>query len=248
MISLKRKQPPISAERGRVSEDGPKPSPNTLSHWLDPKNRKVRTPIGWVLDPSPSMDAFTEAQLEKAKQMVEEFLKNPLLNRTVMMNVVQIGEPAAATGFSELASFRVPDIARSNSTPLHLALDRMKADFGRLISEIREQGIDRTESVVIITTDGMANGCTQGVLDQSIREFNEQAKRWSVTNLVVGLGESLDENCLKALANTIPPLQMQQLNVEALMPFIKKLVLRASQSSKGQKIEVELPKEIRLME
>ena len=200
---------------------------------LDPSNRTTRTPIGWVTDGSPSMTGFTDAQLQSAVSMVGELVQLPATARSVMMNVVQIGTPPVATGFSEIARFRVPDLHVAQTTPLHAALDRMTHDLGGLFSDFRARGIERTESVVIITTDGYANGATETEINESIRKFLDLGKKWAVTNLVVGVGSQLNEPLLKALANSVPPLRIDELNAACLMPFIQTIAERVSQSRRG---------------
>ena len=83
---------------------------NPLVACLDPSNRTTRTPLGWITDGSPSMSGFTDAQLQSAVSMVGELRKLPTTSRAVMMNIVQIGSPPVATGFSEIARFRVPEL------------------------------------------------------------------------------------------------------------------------------------------
>ncbi len=212
-----------------------------LVTWLDPSNKTTRTPIGWITDGSPSMTGFTEMQLKSAVSMVGELVQLPATSRSAMMNIVQIGSPPVATGFSEIAKFQVPELHIASTTPLHTALDRMTHDLGTLFSDFRARGIERTESVVIITTDGYANGTTEEELNESIRKFLELGKKWAVTNLVVGVGSQLNIPLLKALANTVPPLRIDELNAACLMPFIQKMAERFSQSRRGQKLELELP-------
>lgn len=208
---------------------------------LNTSNRTARTAIGWITDGSPSMTGFTEVQLQSAKSMVMELQKLPSTSRSVMMNIVQLGVQPMATGFGEIAEFRVPGLHVVNSTPLHSALERMTTDLGSLCSDLRSQGIERTESVVIITTDGFANDAAPEQLDDSIRKFLDLGKKWSVTNIVVGVGSRLNEPLLKRLANSIPPLQIEELNAALLMPFIQKIAVQVSQSRRGQQIALDLP-------
>ena len=173
--------------------------------------------------------------------MVAELRQLSSTSRSVMMNIVQIGTPPVATGFSEIAKFCVPEMHIAMSTPLHAALDQMTHDLGALFSDFRARGIERTESVVIIMTDGFANGTSEEQLNESIRKFLELGKKWSVTNLVVGVGSQLNEPLLKALANKVPPMRIDELNADCLMPFIQKIAEQASRSRPDRKFEVKLP-------
>jgi uncharacterized protein YegL len=219
-----------------------------LASDLDLSNRTTRTPLGWITDGSPSMTGFTQLQLDSAVSMVGELRKIDSTARSVMMNVVQLGNPSVATGFHEIAKFQVPPLHVVKSTPLHMALDLMTTDLGGLCSDLRTNGIERTDSVVIITTDGFANDTTPEVLAKSIENFLGIGKKWSVTNIVVGVGSKLNEDLLKKLANSIPPLQIEELNAAALMPFIEKIVRQVSESRRKQKIELNLPDEINTLE
>ena len=219
-----------------------------LASGLDLSNRTTRTPIGWITDGSPSMTGFTQLQLDSAVSMVDELRKIPTTARSVIMNIVQLGTPSIATGFHAIAKFQVPPLHVAKSTPLHTALDLMTNDLGGLFSDLRANGIERTDSVVIITTDGFANDTTPEVLAKSIEAFLGIGKKWSVTNLVVGVGSKLNVDLLKALANTIPPLQIEELNAAVLMPFIQKIARQVSESRRGQKIELELPDGIETIE
>lgn len=219
-----------------------------LASGLDLTNRTTRTPLGWITDGSPSMTGFTQQQLDSAVSMVEELRMIPTTARSVMMNVVQLGTPSMATGFREIGKFHVPPLHVARSTPLHTALDLMTNDLGGLCSDLRANGIERTDSVVIITTDGFANDATPEVLAKSIDAFLSIGKKWSVTNLVVGVGSKLNEDLLKKLANVIPPLRIEELNAAVLMPFIQKIARQVSESRRGQKIELELPDGIETIE
>lgn len=221
---------------------------SSLVSGLDPTNRTTRTPIGWVTDGSPSMTGFTQLQLDSAVSMVDKLRKIASTARSVMMNIVQLGTPSVATGFHEIAKFQVPPLHVARSTPLHSALDLMTNDLGGLCSDLRANGIERTDSVVIITTDGFANDATPEVLMKSIDAFLGIGKKWAVTNLVVGVGSKLNEELLKKLANAIPPLQIEELNASVLMPFIQKIARQVSESRRGQKIELELPNGIEVIE
>ena len=187
------------------------------------------------------MTGFTQLQLDSAVAMVEELRGIPTTTRSVLMNVVQIGTPPAATGFHEIARFRVPSLHVARSTPLDTALDRMTHDLGGLCADLRAAGIERTDSVVILTTDRFANDATPEVLAKSVEAFLAVGKKWSVTNLVVGVGSRLNVDLLKRLANVIPPLHIEELNAGVLMPFIQKVARQVSESRRGQKIELELP-------
>jgi len=208
---------------------------------LDLTNRATRTPIGWITDASPSMTGFTKVQLECAESMVQELRTFLATARSVMMNVVQVGTPPQATGFAEIAKFEVPSMHAPETTPLHTALERMTADLGELFSDFRANGIERTDSVVIITTDGHANDTTEEELKTSIQKFLDLGKKWSTTNLVVGVGNNLNVPVLKLLVNAIPPLRLEELNAACLMPFIQKIAERMSVSRPGQKLVFELP-------
>lgn len=208
---------------------------------LDLANRTTRTPVGWITDGSPSMTGFTQLQLDSAVAMVDELRRIPTTARSVMLNIVQLGTPSVATGFQEIAKFQVPELHTPPSTPLHSALDLMTMNLGGLCSDLRANGIERTESVVIITTDGYADGMGAGVLTKSIDDFLSIGKKWSVTNLVVGVGKTLNVDLLRKLANAIPPLHIEELNAGVLMPFIQKIARQVSESRRGQKIELELP-------
>ena len=215
---------------------------------LDLSNRSNRSPVGWIPDGSPSMTGFTQLQLDRAQSMVQELRKIPSTARSVMMNIVQLGEPPATTGFHEIAQFQVPSLHQVNFTPLHTALAKMTQELGGLFSDLRTAGLERTESVVLITTDGYANGATPDELAKSIEAFLLLGKKWSVTNLVFGVGDSLNVELLKKLSNTIPPLQIAELNAELLIPFIQKIVRQVSESRRGQTIETQLPDGIEVIE
>jgi uncharacterized protein YegL len=226
---------PSLVSQGHGEETSP------LAIGLDLSNRTTRTSLGWVTDGSPSMTGFTQLQLDSAVSMVDELRKLPSTARSVMMNIVQLGTPSVSTGFQEIAKFQVPPLHVAKSTPLHTALDLMTNDLGSLFSDLRANGIERTESVVIITTDGFANDNTPEGLAKSIDAFLSIGKKWSVTNLVVGVGNQLNEGLLKKLTNAIPPLHIEELNAAVLMPFIQKIARQVSESRRGQKIELELP-------
>ena len=247
-VTLKKKPKALKTAVPSVLDPAFAEEGSAFASGLDLANRTTRTPIGWVTDGSPSMTGFTQQQLDSAVSMVEELRKIPSTARAVMMNVVQLGTPPVATGFHEIATFRVPSLHVAASTPLHSALDQMTRDLGGLCSDLRANGIERTESVVIITTDGFANDTTPEGLARSIDAFLAVGKKWSVTNLVVGVGNRLNEPLLKRLANAIPPLQIEELNAAVLMPFVQKIARQVSESRRGQKIELELPDGIETIE
>lgn len=208
---------------------------------LDVTNRSTRTAIGWIADGSPSMTGFTEAQLTSAKSVVEQLRQMPATSRSVMMNIVQIGTPPVSTGFADIGAFQVPGLHAPHSTPLHSALNRMVSDMSEVFAKFRGEGIERTESVVVITTDGHANDSVDGALELSVRNYLAFCKKWSVTNIVVGVGNNLNPEMLKSLANAIPPFKIDELDAACLMPFIQKIARRVTGTRLGQAIEIEQP-------
>lgn len=90
----------------------------------------------------------------------------------------------------------MPEIHPTHSTPLHSALERATADLGGLFSGLRAHGIERTDSLAIITSDGFANDTTEEELNASIQKFLDLGKKWAVTNIVVGVGRQLNEPLL----------------------------------------------------
>jgi uncharacterized protein YegL len=161
----------------------------TTTAGLDTSNRTARTPVGWIMDGSPSMTGFTQLQLDSASSMVADLRKVNSTSRSVLMNIIQLGTPPLGTGFQEIARFQAPHLHPTMSTPIHTALEMMTRDLGSLCSDLRGSGIERTDSVVVITTDGEANGATPEVLDKCVRDFLAIGKKWSVTNIVVGVGK-----------------------------------------------------------
>lgn len=247
-VTLAKKSKASKPTTPRVTNTGPTEEPSPLASGLDPSNRATRTPLGWITDGSPSMTGFTQLQLDSAVAMVTELQTLPTTARSVLLNVVQIGTPPAATGFREVAAFRVPALHVARSTPLHTALDQMTHDLGGLCSDLRAAGIERTDGVVVLTTDGFANDVTPDGLAKSVEAFLAVGKKWSVTNLVVGVGSRLNVDLLKRLANAIPPLHIEELNAAALMPFIQRVARQVSESRRGQQIELELPDGIESIE
>lgn len=217
------------------------PIEQPLTRGLDTTNRAHRTPIGWIVDPSPSMEGFTQTQLTCAKTLVTDLRRTSATAQTVLLNITQIGTPPPSTGFVEIESFEVPPLVPATSTPLHLAIDSMREALGRLFADFRTNGIDRTDSVVIITTDGYANGCSTDELNACIRHFLDLGKKWSVTNIVVGVGERINDGTLKSLTNGVPPIRIDELNAACLTPFIQRIAEQVSQSRPGQRVELELP-------
>jgi uncharacterized protein YegL len=209
---------------------------------LNSSNRSARTLFAWLLDPSPSVQSVMEQQLESQGKLARQLLDRPETARSVMINTIQMGDPTSVmTGFHELATYEAPAIHPCNSTPLHRLIQDAGDAFGSAIPVLREHGLDRTVSIALCTSDGGANGCSGAELLATIKQFHQQCDRWSIVPIAVAVGDQLNIPVLKAMTTTVPPIQLSELNIDLLLPFIMKIVTRASQSSRTKEFSIELP-------
>jgi uncharacterized protein YegL len=210
---------------------------------IDLQNRNTRTPLTLLFDNSPSCSSFHATQVSTMDSCTGQLRSMPTITRSLLINVIQFGSPVAdMTGYREIAEFEMPPIRPFPSTPIHQALDAATESFEALCGKLQEAGIERTESVCVISTDGCPDVGSRELLTESIARFHAACRRWSQTPIVVGIGQSVDKDVLKAMATTYPPIALEQMNAEVLVPFIEKLAVSASRSRRGRdRISIELP-------
>lgn len=208
---------------------------------FDPKNRSPRSLVGWSADMSPSVAEEHANERDHIESALETLRKHPVAGRSVMFDLVQILDTPISTGFADIARFTLPAFQAGNSTPIHTTIELARSDFEQAVARLRSQGLDRTESVWVFTSDGFANGCSVEELDAAVTRFRQTAKKLSVTPIIVGVGQHLNLPFLKSLVMSVPVLQLKEFRADILLPFIQKVAVSASMSRRGDAIEVELP-------
>ncbi len=211
---------------------------------LNEANNTPRTPISVVLDTSGSVSNWLKGTLSTADKMIEDFRLMPATRESIVFDLTQIGSPPISTGFKELKDVIIPDVQAIGLSPIALGIKRATLNLASLIGRLREKAIERTEGVVIITTDGFENVSSKEEFDAILDEFHSACARWSVTPIVVGVGDDLDVPTLKKMAKALPPFHLRDLTADVLIPFIKKIAIQASRSRRGQKLELDLPDEL----
>jgi hypothetical protein len=141
-----RSEPPPSQDERAVAPAGV----------LDLGNRSPRSPVAWLIDGSPSVAEQHADQRTQTETALAELRRHPVAGRSVVFNLVQIVDVPVSTGFVDIARFALPPFLTGGSTPIHAALERAVDDAEALAAKLRTNGFERTEGVVVLTTDGCA--------------------------------------------------------------------------------------------
>lgn len=201
------------------------------------ENPTARIPICLVLDVSGSMYGDPIGELQKGVQMFFDAIRDDdIAQYSAEISIVTFGGPVERVlDFYSIQRQEVPQLSASGSTPMGngvlAALDMLEARK----TEYQNAGIDYYQPWMVLMTDGDATDD----ISEAVRRTQSlvQAKKLTVFPIAIGDGANMDE--LGQFSPGRPPLRLKGLNFSEFFVWLSRSVSRVSQSTPGEKIELD---------
>jgi uncharacterized protein YegL len=205
-------------------------------------NPTTRVPICLCLDTSGSMGG---APIEELNEGVSMFY-NAIRSDDVAKYAADICIATFGNGgykldqdFAGVESSTAPHFTASGGTPMgeaaNIALDALE----RRKNEFKSSGVDYFQPWLVLMTDGGPNGSAQE-LERAIQRTVEAVESKKLTVFPIGIGDSADMNVLARFSPGRTPLKLRGLNFKQFFEWLSQSVSRTSQSSPGEKIQLDL--------
>lgn len=208
-------------------------------------NPSARVAVCLCLDVSSSMSDYNAIdELNEGIALFYEAVKNDeeaLYAAEVC--IVTFGgndEAKCEVDFSTLSiQGNPPVLAAYGNTPMgegvRLALDLLD----RRKQEYKDKGVDYYQPWLVLMSDGQPNGSAE-VLEDSIKRTRDLVTNKKLSLFPIGIGASADMEALARFSPIRPPLRLKGLNFKEFFEWLSKSVSKVSQSTPGDKVELDL--------
>ncbi|WP_458449213.1 vWA domain-containing protein [Fibrobacter sp.] len=205
-------------------------------------NPSSRVPVCLVLDTSGSMEGDSINELNEGVRLFYDAVRS---DETALyaaeISVVTFGGNASCQAdFSTLEhQSDAPQFYACGGTPMgeamNMALDMLEKRKG----EYKASGVDYYQPWIVLMTDGMPNG-SQSELSRSIQRTCDLINDRKLTIFPIGIGEDADMDVLARYSPKRSPLKLQGLNFKEFFAWLSKSVSKVSQSTPGDKVQLDV--------
>lgn len=205
-------------------------------------NPTARVPVCLCLDTSGSMSGARIDELNEGIRMFYESIKeDEMALYSAEISIVTFGKDVKCIeNFSTLENQEAsPILTAGGLTPMgegiNLALDLLE----KRKKEYQEVGVDYYQPWIVVMTDGESNGNPQE-LEKAISRTVSLLSEKKLIIFPIGIGGEADMNVLKRLSPNRTPLKLKGLNFKEFFAWLSQSVSRTSQSTPGEKIELDV--------
>lgn len=201
------------------------------------ENPTARIPICLVLDVSYSMSGEPIKELQKGVEMFFDAIMNDeIAQYSAEISIVTFGGRAEKKlDFFSIQRQEVPHLSVSGSTPMGegvlMALDLLEIRK----AEYQNAGIDYYQPWMVLMTDGNPTDD----IDDAVRSTKLLVQEKKLTVFPIAIGNSVNLDTLGQFSPGRPPLKLKGLNFGEFFVWLSQSVSRVSQSTPGEKIELD---------
>lgn len=203
------------------------------------ENPTPRVAIGLVLDTSGSMSGEPVAELNEGVKVFFDAIRGDETARyAAEICVVTFGGMAASKllDFASIERQNVPCFDASGNTPMgqgvNIALDLLD----QRKKEYSQAGVDYYQPWLVLMTDGQPTD----EIEVAVKRTVELLEKKKLTIFPIGVGPSADMNTLARFSPKRAPIRLKGLNFAAFFEWLSKSVSRVSQSTPGEKVQLDI--------
>lgn len=202
------------------------------------ENPTPRVPVCLVLDASSSMSGTPINELNEGVRIFFEAIRNDETARYAAdIAIVTFGGIVhKMLDFGDIESQQVPTLVADGGTPMgeavNLALDMLEARK----QEFSNAGVDYYQPWMVLMTDGQPTDD----ISKAARRTSELIERKKLTIFPIGIGPLASLPTLARLSPGRTPLRLKGLNFSQFFEWLSMSVSRASQSTPGDTVELDL--------
>lgn len=205
-------------------------------------NPSSRVPVCLVLDTSGSMENEPIDELNEGVRLFYEAVRS---DETALysaeISIVTFGGSAMRhADFSTLEHQpEAPHFYANGGTPMGEAMNMALDLLEKRKNDYKASGVDYYQPWIVLMTDGKPNG-DSSELSRSIQRTCEMINDRKLTIFPIGIGENADMGTLARFSPKRKPLKLQGLNFREFFAWLSKSVSKVSQSTPGDKIQLDV--------
>ncbi|MBF6037065.1 VWA domain-containing protein [Pseudomonas sp. P155] len=202
------------------------------------ENPTTRVPVCLVLDVSGSMEGEPIAELHSGVQQFFEAIKDDeIAQYAAEICIVTFGGTAQKVmDFGSISRQDVPPLVASGMTPMGhavgIALDLLEARK----EDYQQAGVDYFQPWMVLMTDGEP---TDDISEAATRVSDMINKR-KLTVFPIAIGKAANVQSLARFSPLRPPLRLKGLRFNEFFAWLSKSVSRASQSTPGDAVPLDI--------
>lgn len=207
-------------------------------------NPTARVPVCLCLDTSGSMQGDPIRELNGGVRLFYDAIRD---DETALyaaeICIVTFGN----NGVECMADFAglerqptAPEMQASGLTPIGEAVNLGLDLLEKRKNEYKGKGIDYYQPWLVLMTDGRPEGSEPEELQRAMQRAADMANRRKLSIFPIGIGMNADMNVLAQFSPKRAPLKLQGLNFRAFFEWLSQSVVRTSQSTPGEKIQLDM--------
>ena len=205
-------------------------------------NPTTRVPICLCLDTSGSMFGDPITELNEGVSMFYSAIKNDDTAKyaaDICIATFGNGGYKLDQDFASVENTVAPYFSADGNTPMGEAVNIALDSLEKRKSEFKNSGVDYYQPWLVLMTDGEPNGSAEE-LERAIQRTVEAVESKRLTIFPIGIGDDVDMNVLARFSPGRTPLRLKGLNFKQFFEWLSQSVSRTSQSSPGERIELDL--------
>lgn len=202
-------------------------------------NPTPRVPICLVLDTSGSMSGEPIIELNQGVNLFFESIKaDEIAQWAADICVVEFNDHARKVlDFDSVHKQIMPNLSASGRTAMAQGVNTALDLLEERKNEFAKFGVDYYQPWMVLMTDGEPTDSTFDV-DRAAQRACELIENKKLTIFPIGIGQDANMNQLKKFSPIRPPLRLKGLNFSDFFEWLSASVQRVSQSTPGEKIEL----------
>jgi uncharacterized protein YegL len=201
-------------------------------------NPTARVPVCLVLDISGSMSGEPIQELQGGVQMFFDAIRmDEIAQYAAEISIVTFGGSVRkALDFMAIQRQDVPALIASGDTPMGQAINEALDLLERRKEDYKRAGVDYYQPWMVVMTDGEPTDDIGGAANRIVGLVAN--KKLSIFPIAIGGNANLQK--LSTLSPGRPPLRLKGLNFREFFIWLSRSVSSASQSTPGEKIELDV--------
>ena len=201
-------------------------------------NPTARVPICLVLDTSGSMMGEPINELNEGVQMFFKAIKeDEIAQYSAEIAIVTFGGTSnKILDFESINNQTIPVLNASGSTPMgsgvNLALDLLE----QRKLEYQNAGVDYYQPWMVLMSDGGPTEPIENAVERTCAQIN--SKKLTIFPIIIG--DDAGAKVISRFSPDRPPLKLKGLNFKEFFEWLSQSVSRVSQSTPGEKIELDI--------
>jgi uncharacterized protein YegL len=202
------------------------------------QNPTPRVPICLCLDTSYSMVGDKIRELNEGVRLFFDAIQSDEVAKyAAEICVVAFGDVVRKkVDFASIERQNVPELVAEGGTPMGEGIDLALSLLEQRKGEYSSAGVDYFQPWLVLMTDGEPTD----YIDSAAQRVSQLVSNRKLTVFPIGIGDDADLGVLAKFSPSRPPLRLRGLNFKEFFEWLSQSVSRVSQSTPGEKVELDM--------